>query len=587
MKALNNMKKNQYWLPVFFALGIFWACEEKDNMDPVGNWEISAPTPSAPANDASVVLDENAPDAAVNFEWSPATTTNRFGVAYTFLLVPAGSDDYDQALMRLTPGNAGREPFVAPTASEIDYALWAACYPAGSAVDLEWVVIAKAIEKEAIATQPVSITRFDTDYVPATLFIYGTGAEAGEDVASATPMRALTDGDGNPTGVFEVYTTLTAGGTYQFRDQANLQSRVYGGAEGELEGCGPAITTPETGQYRVTVDLNDNTYELLHIDRWSLVGDAVEGGWGGDVPLTYKGDGVWESDIEFYQPYDGAGFIFRANGDWGYLLKRIQGTATANNKGGDLVMESEGNATGILFEDIPGTLGMHTVTLDLGADGYTYSLVEVEQEGPVQTVIGQSNNPDGDAVAGSFDIADMDTPDALFLIADGDVVAEFTNSGDVFTSGKYLALEASKTYTLNTASDGLGAEVVAGDISVARDQAYTISVDFSTGKLSWKYYNMKLFHWDEVGGGWDSRQELLMTYIHPYTFEVTGSLNAGFHSKFNSPWDIQFGTSGMALSGTMTNGGPNYAGIVETGTYKATLVVSEDYTTADYTFVKQ
>ena len=68
----------------------------------------------------------------------------------------------------------------------------------------------------------------------------------------------------------EVYTTLTAGGTYQFRDQANLQSREYGGAEGELEGCGPAITTPETGQYRVTVNLNDNTYELLHIDRWSL-----------------------------------------------------------------------------------------------------------------------------------------------------------------------------------------------------------------------------------------------------------------------------------------------------------------------------
>ena len=98
---------------------------------------------------------------------------------------------------------------------------------------------------------------------------------------------------------------------------------------------------------------------------------------------------------------------------------------------------------------------------------------------------------------------------------------------------------------------------------------------------------MKLFHWDEVGGGWDARQELLMTYIHPYKYEVTGTLSAGYHSKFNSPWDVQFGTDATALSGTMTNGGPNYAGIIQNGAYKATIVVSDDYGTAQYTFVKQ
>lgn len=587
MKALNKMNKTLHWLPVLLVLLVFWACEEKENMDPVGNWEITAPTPATPAADASLILNADAPDAAVTFEWDPAATSNRFGIAYTFLLVPAGSDDLENPFMRITPGNAGRESFVAPTAAEIDYALWARCYPAGSTVDLEWIVVARAIEKEAIARQQVSITRFNTDPLPATLFIYGSGTEAGEDVSSAMPMRSIPDAEGQPSGVFEVYTTLTADGTYHFRDMANNQSRLYGGAEGSLEGCGPAITAPETGQYRVTVDLINNTYDLLHIDRWSLVGDAVEGGWGGDVPLTYMGNGIWQADIEFYKPYETAGFIFRANGDWGYLLKRIQGTATPDNKGGSLIMESEGNAIGVAFEDIPGTLGLHTVTLDLGADGYTYSLIEVEQEGPVQTVIGQSNNPDGDAVAGSFDIADISTPAAVFLIRDDGEVVEFTKNGDVFTSGKYLALQASRTYSLNTASDGSGDEVVAGDISVERDQAYTISVDFATGKLTWKYYNIKLFHWDEEGGGWDSRQELLMTYIHPYTFEVTGSLNAGFHSKFISPWDIQFGTDSKALSGTMTNGGVNYTGITQAGSYKATIVVSDDYTTAEYIFAKQ
>lgn len=588
MKAMNTMKKIYLWMPVMFMLAMVWSCEEKENLDPVGNWELSTPGLSSPSDNAAVVLDENEPDAVINFEWQAAKTTNRFGVDYTFVLVPEGSDDYDNALFRITPGNAGRELFVSPTAEEVDYALWAACYPAGSAVDLQWVVIAKAIEKEAIASQNISVTRFETEYVPETSFIYGSGAEAGDNAANATPMRARLDADGNTTGVFDVYTTLTAGGTYYFRDQANTQSRLYGGADGALEGCGPAITAPETGQYRVTVDLINNTYELLHIDRWSLVGDAVEGGWGGDVPLTYKGNGVWESQTEFYLPYDGAGFIFRANGDWGYLLKRIKGSATANNKGGQLVMESEAGTVGVEFEDVPGTLGLHTVTLDLNAGGYTYSLVEVEQE-PAAAIIGETTNLEGDAVSGSFDVADIDTPDQVFLLADDAVVAEFTKDGDVFSSEKFLALEASKTYTLNTADDGSGDEIVIGNVSVARDQAYRISIDFETGKLSWKYYNMKLFHWDEAGGGWDARDELVMTYSHPYIFEVTATLTSGFHSKFNSPWEVQFGTSGTALTGTMDNvdGGPNFTGIVQSGTYVAKIVVSDDYTTAAYSFVKQ
>jgi hypothetical protein len=579
------MKKMNLWMPALFVLAIVCACDEKDNMDPVGNWELGNPTLMSPADNAAVVLNESEPDAAVRFEWQPAISTNRFGVSYTFLLVPEDAENYDAPLLMLTPENAGREAFVSPTAAEVDYALWAACYPAGSAVSLKWVVKAKAIDKETVSFKNVSVTRFETEYHPSTLFIYGSGAESGEDPTNATPMRAILDAEQNSTGVFEVYTTLTEGGTYYFRDKATTQSRKYGGSEGALEGCGPAITAPETGQYRVRVDLNENTYELFKIERWSLVGDAVEGGWGGDVPLAYKGNGVWESNVEFFQPYEGAGFIFRANGDWGYLLKRITGSAATDNKGGDLVMESEAN--GVVFEDIPGTLGMHTVTLDLSAGGYSYSLVEVEDEGPAQTVIGQSNTPDGDAVSGSFNVVEMTTPEQVFLLGDGDIVAELTKDGDVFTTGKYVALEASKHYTINTASDGSGAEIVVGDISVARDQAYRINIDFSTGKLSWKYYNMKLFHWDEDGGGWDARQELLMTYVHPYTFEVTGSLEAGFESKFNSPWDVQFGTDATALTGTMTNGGPNYSGIVQNGTYKATIIVADDYSTAEYTFEKQ
>lgn len=574
------MKRINRWTFVIVMAMIGWACEEKENMDPVGQWELHAPTASLPADNVTVALDAIKPDSSMRFEWTPATASNRFGISHTFMLIPEGSDDFDHPILEI----ASEEGFVALTAAEIDYALWAACYPAGTTADLQWAVVARAIEKEAVATQNISIKRFNDEYMPQTLFVYGSGTEAGEAVANATPMRPIPDADGNPSGVFEAYTTLTAGGTFTFRDKATLESRPYGGADGVLEACSAEIAAPETGQYRVTVDLNDNTYELLRIDRWSLVGDAVEGGWGGDVPLAYKGNGVWGGEVEFLSQ---SGFVFRANGDWGYLLKLIKGTLAANNKSGELFMESQASGSGIAVEDIPGALGLHTVTLTLAADGYRYSLVEVEQEPPAKTVIGETDNPDTDAVAGFVDMADYATPDALFLLSNDGVLAEFTKEGDVFNSGKYIALEAGKNYTLNTASDGSGAEIIDGGVSVARDQAYTLKIDFANGKLSWKYYNMKLFHWDEVGGGWDARSEFPMTYVHPYTFEVTADLQAGFDSKFNSPWDIQFGTNNTALTGTMQNGGPNFKGIVANGKYKATIVVSDDYSTAEYSFVKQ
>src|SRR5690606_35939631 len=104
---------------------------------------------------------------------------------------------------------------------------------------------------------------------------------------------------------------------------------------------------PYAGIYRAQVDLNTNSYTLTAIDRWSLVGDAVEGGWGGDVPLDYVGGGKWQADLEFFKPYETAGYIFRANGDWGLLLKRIVGTGSSNGLEGQLVMESDASVLGL------------------------------------------------------------------------------------------------------------------------------------------------------------------------------------------------------------------------------------------------
>lgn len=580
--------------PLSWALmiALVWSCGEDDNLEPLGNWELSSFTLTTPEAGTDIVLDESETAEKFKFEWNASVASNRFIVAYTYLLVPQGSTDYSNPILSISPANGGRNTFVEPTAEQIDYALWVACYPAGAKVNLTWVVVAKAIEKTMAATQNIAFTRFATERKPSALYITGSATEGGEAVTGAILMRARKDAEGELTQVFDVYTRLTEGGTYFFRDQPHASSKIFGGdGEEVLQPCGPAITVPETGVYRITVDLNTNSYTLLAIEKWSLVGDAVVGGWGGDVPLAYTGNGIWSGKINFV---NAANFIFRANGNWSYIIKRIVGTATPDNAGGDVIMESETGAAGVSVQDVPAPLiGMHTVTLDLSAEGYTYSLVSDNPVDPVEpaAIIGEAANPNADNVSGNFDFGVYNTPSQLFLVYNGSAVAEFTRNGDIYESVKFIALEESKKYILNSASDGSGEtynELVAdGTIAVARDQAYQITVNFETGKLIWKYYNFKLFHWEPTSG-WDNRQELQMTYEHPYIFKVTGaSLSAGYVSKFNSPWDIQFGTNDTALSGTMTNGGENYSGIVLSGTYDATIVVDDTYETCAYTFVKQ
>ncbi len=585
-----HMKNLIRYFLLLTAPCMVWSCGEDENMDPVGDWELANPTLTSPAEGTALILDQSQPDAAIQFGWEPAVASNRFLVSYKVYLVPAEAEGIDDPILELTPGNSGRDRTVSVTADQLDYALWARCYPAGAAAQVEWVVQASAIEKSVTVSSPLTVTRFADERMPDALYISGAATEAGANPSDATPMRARTNAEGDPTGVFDVYITLTEGETFHFLDRAAAGAKVFGGSDGAMAGCGTPIAAPETGQYRVTVDFNDNTYTLWKVENWSVVGDAFEGGWGGDVPLAYKGNGIWESKVNFLSP--NAGWIFRANGDWAYIMKRIPGTVSPGGLSGKVFMESEASDAGVDVEDlsIDGS-GMHTITLDLRADQYSFTIVpEAVEPGDNVALIGKSANPTADQVMGNFDFGMYDTPNQLYLVSNGTMVAEFTKNGNSFTTD-FIALEQSKQYILNSASDGSGTtynEVGDGTIAVDHDQAYQLTVDFETGKLNWKHYNLKVFHWDEDGGGWDQRNEYPMTYVHPYTFSAEGiQLTAGYHIKLNSPWEVQFGTSATALTGTMTNGGDNFTGISQSGVYNVSIEVNDDFSSGEYEFVKQ
>lgn len=568
-----------FLLAVIFLVG---ACEEEDNLQPEGLWELSTPSIVSPENNAHIVLDQDNENELVTFTWSAATSSAGYGVYYSVLIVDGDNPDFENPIMEITADNGGKSLSATVSYKDLDTALSLAGYNANSEVNLIWAAVAKSLSKQQMGTSNLIVTRFEDEIIPTQLFISGTATESGTDLSQAIVMRRLNNSEGNPSNIFEMYTSLTAGNSFMFYSEQSLPAHKYGGSEGMLVKNGNPITVAEDGQYRITVNLDNNTYSLLKIDRWSVVGSPIVNSWGGDEPLTYIGAGVWQATIDFV---DTGGFLFRANGDWAYLLKRVVGTTN------EVIMESQAADQGLSYEDIPSDQkGSMIVTLDLSSNAYTYSI---------------KKDPN---------VAEpIETPETLFLFVNNVMIEEMVKDGDVFNYKKYLALQTSDVVSLNTLADGSGdsftifTTIGATDtpdqnkvtgksdlsksseaISVERDQAYSFSIDFANAKFSWSYYNIFLFHWDEINQKWDDRNEYLMTYVHPYKFVAAVALKANFDMKFFSPWDNDFGSdSPSALTGTMTNhGGSNFRNITSDGTYNVSIEVTNDYATGTYKFVK-
>lgn len=565
------------------------SCSTENNLQPEGLWELSKPSNITPDDGALINLNESTPNEDIIFNWDAAESSAGYIVTYQVVIDTAGTKVFDTPLLVLVSGNGGRALSASVSHEVMDEALSLGGYPANENAELSWAVVASSINKKTNTINSITMNRFENEIIPEKLFISGTATENNNNLAEAIALRRLNNADGNASNIHEIYTSLTAGNSFKFYSEQSLPALVYGGnsEDGELVKSGAPITVAEDGQYRIKVDLDNNTYSLLKIERWNVKGSPIIGGWGSDEPLDYIGGGIWQATMDFVET---GGFLFRAEvnngGYWDYLLKRVVGTPNT------VIMESDAANQGVSFEDIPSEeTGKMIVTLNLSADAYTYT-IEKDQSGP---------DP-------------IETPDTLFLFVNDNMVEEMTKDGDVFNNSNYLALQNGDNISLNTASDGSGKSYTiltnigatdtpdvsrvmvnsdmsegTGNIAVERDQAYGFSIDFANAKFQWDYYNIFLFHWDEINQKWDDRNEYLLTYEHPYQFSGTVALTANFDMKFFSPWDNDFGADDpAALSGGMTNkGGSNFRNITNDGDYLVRIEVTNDYSTGTYQFVQQ
>jgi len=345
------------------------SCEDEiDNLDEPIAFTVKAGELTFPSENASIIL--NLEDAASNveFAWNPATTDSGFLVTYQFLLMQDGSDLSDP-LYSSASAESGKATYINVPQERLDEALSSAGLNSGESLDLTWAVIATAQQNTAISSRAISITRFDFPDTPEKLYIAGTATEVGDNPENGILLRRLFNANGDPINKYEGYTSLSSSGTFSFYGFQN-RSLVFGGSNGTISAGGAAITPERTTTYRIRVDFINSTYELQPV-TWSIVGNVITNGWGGDVAMTYQGNGTWAITYEFIDADPGDPndrFIFRANQDWGFVIKKLVGS-------NEVLAEDIANNQGITVDDIPlSQLGEATVTLNLSGQQPTYSI---------------------------------------------------------------------------------------------------------------------------------------------------------------------------------------------------------------------
>ena len=574
------MKKKYLQLITFIVIALITvvSCEPEDNLQPEGEWTLSAPIINAPTEATTIILDETTPNETITFTWEAAASSVGYSVTYEVLIDTLGTTDFSTPILTTESSNNGTQTSVSITYETIDEILSYSGFSANSEASVSFAVRANSLSKTNQSVGTLKVQRFENETIPTKIYISGTATENNNNLAEAIVLKRLTDDNGLQSNIHEVYTSLVAGETYKFYSERSLPALQYGGSDGNLELFGAGIIAENDGQFRIRINLDDNTYELLQINYWGMVGTPINGGWGGDEPLEYQGNGIWKASINLV---DTGGFVFRANGDWSYLLKRIVGTPNT------IVLENDAGNQGVSVEDIPNDqTGLYFVTLDLSAESYSYSF---EEDNTV--------------------IEPIATPSQLFLFENGTMIEEFLKDGDVFSTNTFIPMQASNMYSLNSAMDGSGisysvngslANSITPDgdsvsdtstllennttFTLATDRALRFNIDFSVPQLTWTYYNFKLFHWQI----WDDRVENPMTYSHPNTYSITVDLTAGYDSKFISPWDFDLGSDNPAsLTGNLINsGGSNLLNVSTDGTYTVTIILENDYQSGTYEFVQ-
>ncbi len=162
------------------------------------------------------------------------------------------------------------------------------------------------------------------------MYIVGGSVGAGWEPTLGVPMHLY---DEESKDKFEIFEFITKDG-YGFKFLPTNVDWEGGYGKGAAAGVllqdndAGNIEVSEDGFYRVRMDAENLTYEVLKT-VWGIVGDATNGGWDADTPMTFsgsKGTYTWKITTTLKV----GELKFRANNDWGINLGGTESALTAD-----------------------------------------------------------------------------------------------------------------------------------------------------------------------------------------------------------------------------------------------------------------
>ena len=240
------------------------------------------------------------------------------------------------------------------------------------------------------------------------IYIKGDATPYTELNADAQFVNGINEvGQVERSGMFEMYTTLEAGATFQVIEVEGTTQTTWGPATNEdivLAGENDQIhatvqkgalgnsgefSVDADGMYQVTIDKNTGTYVIAPVTHWAIIGGATELGWS-DTELPLVGsfnatEMTWELEGLILRT---GNFKFRFSNGW--KIEVSGDSVKVNTNFGGVTQGTLPNLSTTLVRGGADYLlgadqeGVYTVTIKWTAtDGYTSSLVKTANVEPL------------------------------------------------------------------------------------------------------------------------------------------------------------------------------------------------------------
>lgn len=238
----------------------------------------------APQDSLFVALNP-ASGALITFEWSPALAADGSLVQYELAFDTVS--DFKHPLFKVASDGTGVNTQATVSHSTLNQIAKMAGIAALDTGKLYWTVYStKGLnEVQAAVTNVLVVARpagFDT--IPSDLYLTGSATEGGTVLTKAVHFKQTA------AGVFEAYTSLKSGGSYQFVNAASGSPTTYSVVGANLKEGGSNNYTDTTAEVRFDLDFNNAVATMTvirSVDVWYADADNVK------YHLAYQGGGLW------------------------------------------------------------------------------------------------------------------------------------------------------------------------------------------------------------------------------------------------------------------------------------------------------